>query len=535
MPIRPLLTLLCALLCAFASRSLAATVPVYPPAQATDVPLAPLLTWRSDATPGGFQVQIARDRLFTALITERRITVPGNRVDNINTQVFGLPADTACWWRIRSLSDSAAWSDPIPFRTTAHPRPIPISPVGQVDTASALLHWSEMPDRGRFDLQLATTADFAHPLLTRDTIYATQSWVDALPAGATLYWRVRTSAWTPPYEETVIPAGKWSATGTFTTAATLKEVPQNHGGPLLVSRNMRQWGPLYRMNADGSDAQPLIDLSGENGNPALSQDGHTLAFTQNNQGVGELYVMQPDGSHVRQLTLYLPEEIRSQRYGLCYPQFTPDGNSLVFVVKFIRREEDTEGIWYYWNLDRGNIVYQVPLNGGQMDELGRDTRQIYGLAFAADGKSLLWSSIDTTPKEHPAAMTTGSFYERPDTIVTRYFLATKTPRTQRLEGAWTVIPTPAGARVAVVDTDRFVITDPDTGDRLVINRNANRMHHLCLSPDMRRLAYISDPQYGTVYTLNTMNVDGSEQRTIHEYDISDGYIAGLHDILWLPE
>ena len=56
------------------------------------------------------------------------------------------------------------------------------------------------------------------------------------------------------------------------------------------------------MNADGSDVVALTHSPGLDVRPAWSPDGKRIAFTSNRDGNYEIYVMNADGSHPRNVT-----------------------------------------------------------------------------------------------------------------------------------------------------------------------------------------------------------------------------------------
>ena len=59
---------------------------------------------------------------------------------------------------------------------------------------------------------------------------------------------------------------------------------------------------IYVMNADGSDVRRLTTMLSSKLAPAWSPDGSHVAFTSLASGVGELWVVDPDGSNLTQLT-----------------------------------------------------------------------------------------------------------------------------------------------------------------------------------------------------------------------------------------
>ena len=67
--------------------------------------------------------------------------------------------------------------------------------------------------------------------------------------------------------------------------------PALHGDHVVFAAE----GDLWRVSADGGLAQRLTSHPAEETDPAISPDGHTLAFTARYEGPAELYTMPIDG------------------------------------------------------------------------------------------------------------------------------------------------------------------------------------------------------------------------------------------------
>jgi TolB protein len=87
---------------------------------------------------------------------------------------------------------------------------------------------------------------------------------------------------------------------------------------------------IYVMNADGSGTRRLTHNVGYDGEPAWSPDGRKIAFqsrrrvgSSGGMGIGEIYVMNADGSGKRNLTRN-PAQDGS-------PSWSPDGRRIAFV------------------------------------------------------------------------------------------------------------------------------------------------------------------------------------------------------------
>ena len=88
---------------------------------------------------------------------------------------------------------------------------------------------------------------------------------------------------------------------------------------------------IYRVNSDGTSLVSLTDSSWDSEAPAWSPDGTKIAFQHQGTPGGEetIYLMNPDGSGVVQLTAQTP----GVNYDT-YPAWSPDGTRLAFARAF---------------------------------------------------------------------------------------------------------------------------------------------------------------------------------------------------------
>lgn len=90
---------------------------------------------------------------------------------------------------------------------------------------------------------------------------------------------------------------------------------------------------LWIQNQDGSNPVPITDHPGDT-MPSVSPGGDKVAFMSDRTGKWEVYVVNIDGSGLRQLT-------HSRGYNSGLPTWSPDGNHIAFV-------SDYDNQWAIW-------------------------------------------------------------------------------------------------------------------------------------------------------------------------------------------
>jgi Tol biopolymer transport system component len=87
---------------------------------------------------------------------------------------------------------------------------------------------------------------------------------------------------------------------------------------------------VYVMDRDGTNVRQLTMGSTNNTQPSWSPDGSRIAFTTVREGQPEIFLMNPDGSEQTRLTVDIAQDT--------FPTFSPDGSSVVYVRVLVDSE-----------------------------------------------------------------------------------------------------------------------------------------------------------------------------------------------------
>jgi TolB protein len=261
---------------------------------------------------------------------------------------------------------------------TPTPQPVTDTPVPQSTLTGQIAFPVYNPKRGSYDIYLANAdgsnrrelvEEASEPAISPDgSKIAFRSWNDS-----TLGLMVSNIDGTKPQrvsrgledacpywalEELLVfhstkegPASRLYTAGTWKGANGLNNVQDLRRGMDPVHGQYPAWVPggrivykyfersgdfrgLYIMNSDGSNPVPITDHLGDTMPSVTPRGGDKVAFMSNRTGRWEVYVVNIDGSELRQLT-------NSGSYNSGLPSWSPDGNYIAFV-------SDRDNQWAIW-------------------------------------------------------------------------------------------------------------------------------------------------------------------------------------------
>ncbi|MEP0823276.1 MAG: PD40 domain-containing protein, partial [Ignavibacterium sp.] len=140
-------------------------------------------------------------------------------------------------------------------------------------------------------------------------------------------------------------------------------------------------GDIYSMPVTGGEAIPLTSGPAYDVQPRFSPDGRHIAFTSDRDGLDNLWIMNTDGSNLRQVTKEKERQVNN-------PVWTPDGQYLVGRKHY--RNTRSLGAGEMWMYHRtGGEGLQLTRRRNWQQDAGEPE-------VSPDGRYLYWSE-DVTP------------------------------------------------------------------------------------------------------------------------------------------
>ncbi|WP_100658673.1 amidohydrolase family protein [Alteromonas flava] len=217
-------------------------------------------------------------------------------------------------------------------------------------------------------------------------------------------------------------------------------------------------GDIYIVSADGGEAKALTQDFAWNIHPAVSPDGKEVAFISDRDGLSNVWVMNIDGTNLRQVTKEKKNIIHS-------PAWSPDGQYIAATKGIMSSRSIPAGeIWLYHKSGGSGLAIKERVNGKA------DQKNIADPAFSPDGRYIYYTQ-DISP---------GSTFSYNRDPLKSIFAITRFDRTTGEEeryisgsgGAVVATPSPDGKSIAyirrVTDRTALFIKDIATGSETPI-------------------------------------------------------------------
>jgi TolB protein len=133
-------------------------------------------------------------------------------------------------------------------------------------------------------------------------------------------------------------------------------------------------GDIVIINSDGSGWKRLTDTPEYEGDPSFSPDGQKIVFVSERSGTGEIYIMNTDGTEQIRLTI-------SSQFNY-EPSFSPDGKRIVFLRRLL--DEDEKGT--------SPQLFIMNADGTDQKRLTYDKSWAGSFSFSPDGKKIIYST-----------------------------------------------------------------------------------------------------------------------------------------------
>ncbi|WP_445946419.1 amidohydrolase family protein [Shewanella sp.] len=197
-------------------------------------------------------------------------------------------------------------------------------------------------------------------------------------------------------------------------------------------------GDIYQISTSGGDAKPLAKGIAWQMQPVYSPDGKYIAFTSDEDGGDNIWVMNADGSN--------PHPVTKETFRLLNsPAWSPDSQYLVARKHFTASRSLGAGeVWLY---------HVAGGEGVKLTERPNDQKDLGEPAYSPDGRYIYFSQDDTPGK---------TFHYSKDSVSGIYKIKRYDTQTGDIEilvegtgGAIRPTPSPDGKKLAYIKRDGF--------------------------------------------------------------------------------
>jgi len=277
---------------------------------------------------------------------------------------------------------------------------------------------------------------------------------------------------------------------------------------------------IYVMHPDGTHVRRLTHDPWDHTHPSWSPDGSKLAFASDRDGAYEIYVMNADGTGVRKLTNLQADT----------PAWSPDGTRIAFTGNPPRGEPIQVTGLFVMDADGSNVRRITPSDGAGRQ--GQAVRSESAPTWSPDGRSIAFAVSVPVPCPPVSGQLCLTFFSsqidvtNPDGTGSR-LLSTAT------DEASTPSWSPNGRQIAVTVTIPSRARSPRIGVA-VIKANGGALRLLTTggpvrnsqpqwSPDGQQIVFVSNREGND--DIFVMNADGTGARRLTQDPSNDGQPA----------
>lgn len=254
------------------------------------------------------------------------------------------------------------------------------------------------------------------------------------------------------------PEGVFDSVDISVNSGTWMNVDLSPDGQTIVFDLL---GDIYRMPASGGEATRLTSDIAWQMQPVFSPDGSQIAFTSDQGGGDNIWVMDADGSNQRAVTQETFRLLNS-------PAWSPNGEFIVARKHYTATRSLGAGEVWMYHISGGT--------GVQLTERPNDQKDLGEPAFSPDGQYIYFSQDDTPGK---------TFHYSKDSLEGIYEIKRFERETGEIEtliagagGAIRPTPSPDGRYLAYIKREDFnsvlYVLDLETGEHRRVYKNMER-------------------------------------------------------------
>ena len=203
----------------------AAPVLSAPANAATEVVLAPTLTWGTVTGAVTYRVQLSTISTFATTVVDDSTLTAGTKA------VIGLANTKTYYWRAnaKNAGGSGAWSSVFSFSTKVLAAPVLVSPANSaiLTSSSVTLVWGTVSDAVTYRLQLSSVSSFASMVFEDSTL--TSAGINFTLSNGTYFWRLSS--------KNAGGNSAWSTVNSFTMSVSGIAGVMKHYSPIGMGHN----------------------------------------------------------------------------------------------------------------------------------------------------------------------------------------------------------------------------------------------------------------------------------------------------------